>query len=254
MAATSPTSPADAAKNILNRSNLSDPLQARVIGKCFDNSVGFQLRSNVEGFRATSQTWVGVMQTNPTSSEEVIKQAKVLIVDDEFYMRKVIRTLLLSMGVTNVQDVADGVRGLDAILAYEPDVVLLDWEMTGMNGTEFVRRVRSPTTFACPNVPIIMLTGHGEQWRVVQAMRLGVHEFLLKPVSGQALHARLASVLLNPRPMVRRGDYYGPQPRKILGGKQELASTVQQLEARMPIRPTLNPLLDRSSGRVIFVN
>jgi DNA-binding response OmpR family regulator len=123
-----------------------------------------------------------------------------------------------------------------------------------MNGTEFVRRVRSPGTFAYPNVPIIMLTGHGEQWRVVQAMRLGVHEFLLKPVSGHALHARLASVLLNPRPMVRRGDYYGPQPRKMRSGKQDLETTLQQLEARMQAKPAGKPQLDRSSGDVIFVN
>jgi two-component system, chemotaxis family, chemotaxis protein CheY len=195
------------------------------------------------------------MQSNSGKCEEVIKAARVLIVDDEYYMRKVIRALLLSMGVTNVHDVPDGVSGLDAILTLEPDVVILDWEMTGMNGTEFARRVRSPATFACPNVPIVMLTGHGEQWRVVQAMRLGVHEFLLKPVSAQALHTRLASVLLNPRPMVRRGDYYGPQPRKMLSGRSELASMVQQIEARMQVRPAApHPLLDRSSGHVIFVN
>jgi two-component system chemotaxis response regulator CheY len=189
-------------------------------------------------------------------SDEVIRQAKVLIVDDEFYMRKVIRTLLLAMGATNVHDVADGARGLDAIIAIEPDVVILDWEMTGMNGTEFVRRVRSPATFAHPNVPIIMLTGHGEHWRVVQAMRLGVHEFLLKPVSGQALHARLASVLLKPRPMVRRGDYYGPQPRKMRGGKPELESMLLRLEARMQVKPPgpPKPEVDRSSSHVVFVN
>ena len=193
------------------------------------------------------------MQSNPGKCEQALRCAKVLIVDDEFTMRKVIRTLLLSMGVTNVHDVADGAQGLDAILTLEPDVVLLDWEMTGMNGTEFVRRVRSPATFAFPNVPIIMLTGHGEQWRVVQAMRLGVHEFLLKPVSADALKARLASVLLNPRPMVRRGDYYGPQPRKITGGRPELAGMVEQIEARMPPKPAREPPLDRSSRHVIFV-
>jgi two-component system chemotaxis response regulator CheY len=148
------------------------------------------------------------------NGEAVIRSARVLIVDDEFYMRKVIRTLLLSMGVTDVHDAGDGASGLAAIGALDPDVVILDWQMVGMNGPEFVRRVRSPDTFAFPNVPIVMLTGHGEQSRVVEAMRLGVHEFLVKPVSGTALHERLASVLLNPRPMVKRGAYYGPAPRQ----------------------------------------
>jgi len=224
------------------------------MGKCFDNSRRFLAREQRRGIPYDlRQAWVRVMPTNPSSGEEVIRQAKILIVDDEFYMRKVIRTLLLSMGATNVHDVPDGAQGLDAILTYEPDVVILDWEMAGMDGTEFVRHVRSPGTFACPNVPIIMLTGHGEQWRVVQAMRLGVHEFLLKPVSGQALHARLASVLLNPRPMVRRGDYYGPQPRKMLSGKQELENMVQRLEARIGAKPAGTPKLDRSPEHMILI-
>ena len=84
-----------------------------------------------------------------------------------------------------------------------------------MSGAEFARQVRSPSSFSYPNVPIIMLTGHGERSRVLEAVRLGVHEFLLKPVSSQALLTRLAAVLMSPRPMVRRGDYYGPEPRKL---------------------------------------
>jgi two-component system, chemotaxis family, chemotaxis protein CheY len=151
----------------------------------------------------------------------VIRQARILIVDDEFYMRKVIRTLLLAMGVTNVHDAADGASGLTALSTLDPDVVILDWQMDGMNGPEFVRRVRSPGSFPYPNVPIVMLTGHSERSRVVEAMRLGVHEFLVKPVSGKALRERLVSVLLNPRPMLKRGAYYGPAPRKVLLPKPE---------------------------------
>jgi DNA-binding response OmpR family regulator len=63
-------------------------------------------------------------------------------------------------------------------------------------------------------VPIIMLTGHGERWRVVEAMRLGVNEFLKKPVSAQALLDRMVSILAKPRAMVQMGDYYGPEPRR----------------------------------------
>jgi DNA-binding response OmpR family regulator len=88
--------------------------------------------------------------------------------------------------------------------------------MTGMNGTEFVRRVRSPGTFAYPNVPIIMLTGHGERSRVIEAVSIGVNEFLLKPVSSKSLQDRLISVLAKPRPVVSQGNYYGPVPRKMI--------------------------------------
>jgi len=154
-----------------------------------------------------------VMQSDP-KIDALIKSAKVLIVDDEYLTRKVIRTLLLTAGLVNIDDAADGPAGLDAIARLGPDVVLLDWEMPGMDGAAFTRLVRSPNTFSYPNVPIIMLTGHGERSRVLEAVRLGVHEFLLKPVFSATLLARIVSVLSRPRTMVRRDDYYGPEPRK----------------------------------------
>ena len=62
---------------------------------------------------------------------------------------------------------------------------MLDWEMPLLNGAELVRIVRSPGVFPMPDIPIIMLTGHGERWRVVEAARLGVNEFLLQAGVGQ---------------------------------------------------------------------
>ena len=164
------------------------------------------------------------MDTVPANVKAMMEPIKVLIVDDEYYTRKVIRTLLLSIGCTKVHEASDGAHGLEAIRALSPDIVLLDWEMPGIDGPAFVRKVRSPVTFPLPNVPIIMLTGHGERSRVLEAVRLGVHEFLLKPVSSSALQARILSVLTKPRTMVRRGDYYGPEPRKLASYKPEAES------------------------------
>ena len=141
--------------------------------------------------------------------------AKVVVVDDEHYMRKVVRTMLMSIGVRHVHEAPDGPAGLDVIRAVAPDVVILDWQMPGLDGPAFVRIVRSPETFPYPDVPIIMLTGHGERSRVVEAVKIGVNEFLLKPVSVKALQDRMTSVLTRPREIVKSGDYYGPLPRKM---------------------------------------
>ncbi|MGP0091160.1 MAG: response regulator [Xanthobacteraceae bacterium] len=140
---------------------------------------------------------------------------KVLVVEDEPYTRKVIRTLLSGVGVKNVHEASNGAEGLAAVRAIAPDIVLLDWDMPQVNGAEFMRTVRSPATFPYPNVPVIMLTAHGEKSRVVEAVKLGVHEYLVKPVSSQALLARMVVVLAKPRPIVQIGNYYGPEPRKI---------------------------------------
>ena len=152
----------------------------------------------------------------------LVEPRKVLVVDDEHYIRKVIRTLLMSIGVRHIQEASNGYAGLDTIRTFNPDIVLVDWEMPELDGPGFVRAVRSPETFPHPDVPIIMLTAHGERSRVMEAMRCGVNEYLLKPVSSQALQARIVSVLAHPRPMVRRGDYYGPEPRKPSACKPEI--------------------------------
>ena len=146
---------------------------------------------------------------------------RVLIVDDEPTMRRVTRSLLQAIGIKNIHEANNGRSGLEAICTFAPDVVILDWEMPSPNGPEFVRTVRSPETFARPDVPIIMLTGYGERSRVVEAVNLGVNEFLLKPVSTKALLGRFVSLIAKPRRMVRKADYYGPEPRQISTFKPE---------------------------------
>jgi two-component system, chemotaxis family, chemotaxis protein CheY len=151
-----------------------------------------------------------------------VARLKVLIVDDEPRIRKVARVLLQAIGIRDIHEANDGRSGLDAIRRHEPDIALLDWEMPSPNGPEFMRAVRSPGKFPMPDVPVIMLTGHGERSRVVQAMRLGVNEYLLKPVSSSALLARIISIIARPRRMLKQGDYYGPEPRNAAVCKSEV--------------------------------
>ncbi|NJL07128.1 MAG: response regulator [Methylacidiphilales bacterium] len=148
--------------------------------------------------------------------EKLLQNVSVLVVDDNAFMRKLIRNILTNIGVKTTLEAADGLAGIEAIRMFAPDIVVVDWEMPMLNGAEMVRIVRSPGVFPQPDVPIIMLTGHVERWRIVEATRLGVHEFLKKPVSGKALLERIVSILMQPRPMVQIGDYYGPEPRRAV--------------------------------------
>ena len=154
------------------------------------------------------------MGINAKQAEVLIQQLSVLVVDDNPFMRNVVRGLLANIGVKKVLDAGDGIAALDVIRQSAPDIVVLDWEMPLLNGPELVRIVRSPGVFPTPDIPIIMLTAHGERWRIVEAVKLGVNEFLCKPVSAKALFDRIISILLQPRESVRLGNYYGPAPRK----------------------------------------
>jgi len=153
------------------------------------------------------------MPVNIKQAEVLIQQLHVLVVDDNPYARMIVRSLLSNIGVKRVLEADDGVAGLDLIRTERPDVVILDWEMPHLNGPEVVRTVRSPGVFPLPDIPIIMLTAHIERWRILESAKLGVNEFLCKPVSGKALFERLVSILLKPRPIVQLGNYYGPEPR-----------------------------------------
>jgi CheY-like chemotaxis protein len=144
-----------------------------------------------------------------------LRSLKVLIVDDNAFMRKIVRDLLSNIGIRSTAEAADGIAALEAVRAAMPDLVILDWEMPFLNGFEFVRIVRTPGVFPYSDLPIIMLSGHGERAHVLEAMRLGVNEFLKKPVSANTLFQRIASVIINPRPMVRIGGFCRPQPRKV---------------------------------------
>ncbi len=154
------------------------------------------------------------MQINAKHVEVLIQQLRVLVVDDNPFMRNLVRNMLANLGVKKINEAGDGLAALDMIRSLKPDIVILDWEMPLLNGPELVRIVRSPGAFPTPDIPIIILTAHGERSRILEAAKLGVNEFLCKPVSAKALFDRLISIMLKPRQSVRLGAYYGPAPRR----------------------------------------
>jgi CheY-like chemotaxis protein len=153
------------------------------------------------------------MPVNLKPVEARLQQLNVLVVDDSPFMRAIVRNLLSSIGVRDVAEAGDGIIALEKIRKHVPDVIILDWEMPVLNGPEMVRIVRSPGVFPTPDIPIIMLSAHGERRRILESIKLGVNEFLCKPVSAKALYDRLVSIMLKPRRSVKVGDYYGPAPR-----------------------------------------
>jgi two-component system chemotaxis response regulator CheY len=151
--------------------------------------------------------------SRPDEIKRRLRSSRVLIVDDNAFMRKIVRDLLASIGIRHTVEAADGVAGLDEISRSTPDIVILDWEMPFINGFEFIRIVRAPGIFPYPDIPIIMLSGHGDRARVLEAARLGINEFLKKPVCAKVLFQHIASVIMKPRRMVHLGGSYRPAPR-----------------------------------------
>jgi CheY-like chemotaxis protein len=145
--------------------------------------------------------------------DRLIQGLNILIVDSNAYMRRLTRTMLVNLGAKSVLEAADGLAALETIRSCDPDVMFIDWDMPVLNGMEVMRVVRSPGLFPRPDIPIIMLTSRSHRYFVAEALRTGVHEFLVKPTSPKLLRDRLTSIMVKPRRMLRIGDFYVPEPR-----------------------------------------
>jgi CheY-like chemotaxis protein len=146
--------------------------------------------------------------------EKAIESLVVLIADSNPYLRRLTRMMLTNLSIKAIYEAPDGATAIDAIRNVNPDVLIMDWDMSVLDGPEVMRIVRSPGMFPKANLPIVMLSDRGLHSRVTAAVRLGVHEFLVKPVSPKTLQQRLLGIILNPRPMVRAGKFYIPMPRR----------------------------------------
>ena len=131
---------------------------------------------------------------------------KVLIVDDEVRMRRVIADYLRIKGY-DIAEAEDGVQALERFASFRPDLVLLDVMMPLMDGWEVCRQIRAQS-----RVPVIMLTARGQEEDELQGFSLGADEYIAKPFSLKILLARVEAVLR------RGGDVPSPTAEKQVGG------------------------------------
>jgi DNA-binding response OmpR family regulator len=147
-------------------------------------------------------------------AEYNLERLNFLIVDDNKHMRALVTSILHALGVKNCIDASDGADAFKELRHFPADIIICDWNMDPLDGLDFTRLVRTGKDSPNPFVPIIMLTGHTEMNRVVEARDAGVNEFLAKPISAKGLYSRVRSIIERPRPFVRAGLYFGPDRRR----------------------------------------
>jgi Tfp pilus assembly pilus retraction ATPase PilT/ActR/RegA family two-component response regulator len=122
----------------------------------------------------------------------VATDAKVLLVDDEDQLRRVMRDLLERDGYA-VTEARDGVEALDQIDRHAPDIIVLDLNLPGLDGYGVLSHLRSrPATV---DIPVVVLTAQGDEDNEVRVFEMGADDFLSKPFRARALSARLQAVL-----------------------------------------------------------
>jgi LuxR family transcriptional regulator, maltose regulon positive regulatory protein len=117
---------------------------------------------------------------------------RILVVDDAEGVRKLLRTSLAREGFV-VRFAGSGEEGLEAIRREAPDLVVLDLMLPAMDGLEVCRRLKAETKTRA--IPVIMLTGRGEEADVIRGLEMGADDYMIKPFSPRVLIARLRAVL-----------------------------------------------------------
>ena len=140
---------------------------------------------------------------------------KIMLVEDNQHMRSIVSAILKGSGIRNVRESRDGAEALDMLRQFPADIALVDFNMSPIDGVEFSKMLRNAPDSSNPYLPLVMITGHSDRSRVIEARDAGVNEFVVKPLTARALLSRLDSVIMRPRPFIRCKTYFGPDRRRI---------------------------------------
>ncbi|RMF56645.1 MAG: response regulator [Calditrichaeota bacterium] len=118
---------------------------------------------------------------------------RFLAVDDSPTMRRIVVNTLKRIGFNDVVEATNGKDALVKLYSEKIDFIITDWNMPEMNGLEFVQAVKADDNYK--NIPILMITTRGVKDDIIQAMKVGVSSYIVKPFTPQTLKEKIESIL-----------------------------------------------------------
>ena len=112
---------------------------------------------------------------------------KVMLIDDSKTMRNIQRSVLRQIGIEQIEEACDGQDALSKVGAFDPDLILVDWNMPNMDGLTFIKAYRKTNK----TTPLIMVTTEAEKNRVIEAIKAGVNNYVVKPFTPDLLSQRI---------------------------------------------------------------
>jgi two-component system, chemotaxis family, chemotaxis protein CheY len=118
---------------------------------------------------------------------------KILLVDDSRTMRNIQKKILETLGGVEFAEAGDGLEALTCVAAVggKFDLALVDWNMPNMDGLTFVRKVRETNK----TMPMVMVTTEAEKQRVIDAIKAGVNNYVIKPFTPEGLMEKVQTTL-----------------------------------------------------------
>lgn len=115
----------------------------------------------------------------------------ILLVDDSRTIRNIQKNVLKQLGHEEIIEAEDGVQALAKFNEQKPDLMLVDWNMPNMDGITLIRKIREQDTA----VPIIMCTTEAEKSRVLEAVKAGVNNYIVKPFTVESLGEKISQTM-----------------------------------------------------------
>ena len=119
---------------------------------------------------------------------------KALVVDDSMTIRRIVIKALHIVGIDDTAEASDGDEAVAAVQSEEFDVILLDWNMPKMSGIDALRQLRHSGNAT----PVIMVTTEAEKSRVIEAIKAGANDYLIKPFSPDQLAEKVKALVRAP--------------------------------------------------------
>ena len=117
---------------------------------------------------------------------------KVLVVDDFATMRKIVRNILKQIGFEEITEAEDGNAALRVLKNEKVGLVVTDWNMPNMTGLDLLREIRqNPQT---SNLPVLMVTAEGLKENVMEAVKAGVNNYVVKPFTAEVLQEKIETI------------------------------------------------------------
>ena len=118
---------------------------------------------------------------------------KILIVDDFGTLRRIVRNALKQGGYDDFTEAANGIEAIALLKEEKYDLILSDWNMAEMTGMELLEAVRSDS--ALKEIPFLMVTAEGSKEKVLQAIKAGVNNYIIKPFTPKMLLEKIARIM-----------------------------------------------------------
>ena len=120
--------------------------------------------------------------------------AKILVVDDATFMRKVIGDTLSKAGYSEIYEAVDGADAVEKYKELQPELVLMDIMMPNMDGLEALKAIRASDG----NANVVMCSAMGQETMVIDAIRSGAKDFIVKPFKGERIIKTITSIVGEP--------------------------------------------------------